>query len=118
MSDKKEDQLGQLYEAAQKLAETKGEEGEPFYTEIIAAVKGDKNVKTLAAQQLPKYFARFPKLQEQSLNAQIDLCEDESSIIRMYAINGLVETCKNSPVHRKQIADVLGQLLVAGTLLV
>lgn len=45
--------------------------------EIIAAVKGSNKEKRLASQFIAKFFSKFPKLADQAIEAQFDLCEDE-----------------------------------------
>jgi hypothetical protein len=52
---------------------------------LLEAVKGDSKVKQLAAQFIPKFFAKFPKQADHALNALLDLCEDESIVVRTLA---------------------------------
>jgi hypothetical protein len=40
-------------------------------------VKGDANEKRLASQFIARFFKHFASLQEQSLDALFDLCEDD-----------------------------------------
>ncbi|XP_078692187.1 apoptosis inhibitor 5-like isoform X4 [Branchiostoma floridae x Branchiostoma belcheri] len=84
---------------------------EEEYLEILSAVKGENNVKRLAAQFIPRFFKYFPSLSEKSLDAQLDLCEDEDSSIRRQAIKELPNLCRNNSDHLIRISDVLTQLL-------
>lgn len=46
------------------------------YQMVLEGRQGSEKSKQLAAQLIPRFFARFPALSEDSINAQLDLCED------------------------------------------
>ncbi|CAH1274616.1 API5 [Branchiostoma lanceolatum] len=102
-----------LYKNFGVLADAKDQatQHEAEYLEILSAVKGENNVKRLAAQFIPRFFKYFPSLSEKSLDAQLDLCEDEDSSIRRQAIKELPNFCKTNTDHLIRISDVLTQLL-------
>lgn len=54
---------------------------EDSYQVIINSVKGDAPQKKLACQFIPRFFKDFPKLAEQAIDAQLDLCEDEDAVV-------------------------------------
>ena len=54
---------------------------EDAYKAIIDGVKGDAPQKKLACQFIPRFFKDFPKLAEQAIDAQLDLCEDEDAVV-------------------------------------
>ncbi len=45
---------------------------------ILDAKKGSERAKVLACQFIPKYFKFFPKLTATAINAQLDLCEEDT----------------------------------------
>lgn len=47
------------------------------YLHCIKGAAGSVKEKKLAAQIIVKFFKHFPALQDQALNAIIDLCEDD-----------------------------------------
>ena len=51
---------------------------------IINSVKGDASQKKLACQFIPRFFKDFPKLAEQAMDAQLDLCEDEDAVVMYF----------------------------------
>jgi len=107
--------LERMYECGDVLANAKGlsfkaHKGE--YEEILAAVKGADNCKRLSSQFIARFFAQFPDLAEQSIDAMLDLCEDGNVDIRKQAIKDLPTLCRDQ--HSKnlpKIVDVLTQLL-------
>jgi len=105
--------ITQVYEAAAKLADAKDNPISelPSYQFLLEAKEGDIGVKTLAAQNIPRFFHLFPSLSEKALNAQLDLCEDDELQIRLHAIRGLAQLCQESPTHVRRMACVLCQLL-------
>ncbi|MCO5603770.1 hypothetical protein L7F22_057922 [Adiantum nelumboides] len=103
-----------LYEYGQRLAEPSGTKNESDYLGVISAAKGSSKSKQLAAQLIPRFFKHFPSLSSEGINAQLDLCEEDELGIRVQAIRGLPLLCKDTPRHLPKIADVLGQLLLAG----
>ncbi|XP_063960729.1 apoptosis inhibitor 5-like [Lytechinus pictus] len=105
--------IEQLYKDYEVLAEAGTDAGkhEKSYASILSAVGGDSPQKQLAGQFIPKFFKYFPSLAEQAINAQLDLCEDDVSMIRRQAIKELPNLCRDSADHLLRIADVLTQLL-------
>ena len=99
-----------------------------MYKEILSASKGPDNAKKLAAQLIPRYFKSFPKLNAKSIDAMIDLCEDEdvqvllltqeitfnTLMIRINAYRGFPQICEDDASVLPKVADVLGQLLQTG----
>jgi len=83
------------------------------YQQILNAVKGSDQVKQLAADYIPQFLHFFPDLVETGINAQLDLCEDDSVMIRIHAIKGLESICRHLPSTVGRIADMLGQLLLS-----
>lgn len=78
----------------------------------MAAVKGSANEKRLASQFIAKFFSKFPEHADASLEAILDLCEDEDVAIRKQAIRDLPIICKESPDFVPKITDILAQLIV------
>jgi len=107
--------LERMYECGDVLANAKGlsykaHQGE--YEEIMAGVKGADNCKRLSSQFIARFFGLFPSLAEQSIDAMLDLCEDNNVDIRKQAIKDLPTLCRDQ--HSKnlpKIVDVLTQLL-------
>lgn len=107
--------LERMYECGDVLANAKGlsykaHQGE--YEEILAGVKGADNCKRLSSQFIARFFGLFPSLSEQSIDAMLDLCEDNNVDIRKQAIKDLPTLCRDQ--HSKnlpKIVDVLTQLL-------
>jgi hypothetical protein len=84
------------------------------YEFLISSVKkGSDEVKQLCASYIPEFLHYFPSLAERSLDAQIDMCEDEKVSIRLRAYKGLEQICKNNKAYVLRVADVLGQLLAS-----
>jgi hypothetical protein len=52
------------------------------YEGILAHVRGPPLAKQLAATYIPRFVQHFPNHVDAALNAQIDLCEDESMLVR------------------------------------
>ncbi|XP_071490244.1 apoptosis inhibitor 5-like [Diadema antillarum] len=103
----------QLYKDYEILAEAgeNANQHEKEYKSILSAVGAEAPQKQLAAQFIPKFFKHFPSMAEQAINAQLDLCEDDVSMIRRQAIKELPNLCRDSADHLLRIADVLTQLL-------
>ncbi|CAH0559991.1 unnamed protein product [Brassicogethes aeneus] len=81
------------------------------FAACIEGTKGGEKEKLLAAQIISQFFKNFPSLQEQALNALLDLCEDDTIQIRTYAMRVLPKLCKDTKEHVFKIADILAQLL-------
>ena len=56
------------------------------YKAMLAQVRGPPQARQLAAQFIPKFAKLFPDQADAALNAQIDLCEDDSVIVRGRAV--------------------------------
>lgn len=56
---------------------------EKEYLEILTAVKGSSKEKRLASQFIARFFKNFPKLADQSIEAHLDLCEDEDTAVSL-----------------------------------
>ncbi|KAJ8515571.1 hypothetical protein ONZ45_g7034 [Pleurotus djamor] len=69
------------------------------------------SLKILAAEGIPSFFKDFPELEEASINSVYDLCEDQSSKVRIEGYKTLAELSKAEPKWVKRNADVLIQLL-------
>jgi hypothetical protein len=83
---------------------------EQFKT-ILSGVRGDNNTKKLASQFTSRFFSKFPTLANDSLDAILDLCEDDNVDIRKQAIKDLPSLCREMKEFLPKIADVLSQLL-------
>ena len=84
---------------------------EEQYKIILQGVQGDRNTKKLASQFIARFFAKFPNLGNDALDAILDLCEDEDIDIRKQAIKDLPILCRDMKEFLPKIADVLSQLL-------
>ncbi|KAK3729215.1 hypothetical protein QZH41_012253, partial [Actinostola sp. cb2023] len=89
---------------------------EDAYNAMLTFVKGTPAEKRLASTFITRFFKHFPKLQDQAIDALLDLCEDEESAVSLYcirkqAIKGLPGLCIDDQDHLPRIADVLTQLL-------
>ncbi|XP_024543688.1 apoptosis inhibitor 5-like protein API5 [Selaginella moellendorffii] len=105
--------IAMLYEYGERLSNSEDKsKNESDYLGIIEAAKSKGKVKQLAAQLIPRYFKYFPNLSVRSLEAQLDLCEEEELGITVQAVRGLATICKDSKDLLPKVADVLGQLLI------
>lgn len=82
--------IDELHEANEKI-DTAENPAEADYAKILAAAKGDTQLKSLAARLIPRYIEKFPKFNKEALNAQIGLVKDEDSTVRIQAVQGLKE---------------------------
>ncbi|XP_050298847.1 apoptosis inhibitor 5 [Anthonomus grandis grandis] len=107
------DLLQELYDKYEILSSAKDKISEKYveYTECINGTTGGPKEKKLAAQIISKFFKHFPTLQEQALNAIINLCEDDDSDIRICAMKVLPNLAKDNAELVGNIASILGQLL-------
>lgn len=71
---------------------------EKEYLEILAAVKGTPKEKRLASNFIARFFKDFPKLADQALQAQLDLCEDDDVSVKYHDI---VVPYAPSPVYAR-----------------
>ena len=56
------------------------------YQIILGGVRGDAQTKRLSSQFIARFFTKFPNLANASLDALLDLCEDDDVNIRKQAI--------------------------------
>ena len=84
---------------------------EDQFKTILNGVKGDNNTKKLSSQFISRFFSKYPTLANDSLDAILDLCEDEDVDIRKQAIKDLPTLCREMKEFLPKIADVLSQLL-------
>jgi len=117
------DLIEQLYLCAEVLnnAKDKAGEHENEFRTILGSVRssagsgGASGVKRLASQFIARFAPKFPGLGNESLDAILDLCEDDDLNIRKQAIKDLPLMCrgesKQSKEYLPKIADVLTQLL-------
>ena len=106
--------VDKLYDCGSALSASKASDYPKYeeqYKTILLGVKGDNNTKKLASQFISRFFAKFPNLANQALDAILDLCEDEDVDIRKQAIKDLPSLCREMKEFLPKIADVLSQLL-------
>jgi len=105
--------VDKLYDLYNVISAAKGKESEhqKEYEQILTGVKGDVGARKITAQFISRYFATFPELEEQSLDALFDLCEDDDSNIRKQSIASLGVVCRGKPGLVPKISDILAQLL-------
>lgn len=106
--------IEQLYGYADKLANAKGlavKEHQDEYEKILDCVKGSDQCKRLASQFIARFYTHFPDLADRSIDAILDLCEDENVDIRKQAVKDLPTLCRENKTNLAKIADVLTQLL-------
>mmetsp|Transcript_34958 Transcript_34958/g.84558 ORF Transcript_34958/g.84558 Transcript_34958/m.84558 type:complete len:634 (+) Transcript_34958:318-2219(+) len=92
------------------IADGKIAEGKAGYEELINFAKGD--CKNLVAPVIPKFAHHFPDQLDKAINALLDLCEDESSSIRMDAIRGFRVLTDHIPESISRVSSLLTQLLI------
>ena len=56
------------------------------YQIILSGVRGNAQTKRLPSQFIARFFTKFPNLANASLDALLDLCEDDDVNIRKQAI--------------------------------
>ena len=56
------------------------------YEAVLKGVRGDTQTKKLASQFIARFSPQFPNLGDASLDAILDLCEDDDVTIRKQAI--------------------------------
>ncbi|KAF4597852.1 hypothetical protein EYR38_006243 [Pleurotus pulmonarius] len=69
------------------------------------------SLKILAADGIQYFFKDFPELEEGSINAVYDLCEDQSPMVRIEGYKALAHMSRAQTKWVKRNADVLLQLL-------
>jgi len=108
------EEVEKLYEYADKLANAKGlsiKAHKDEYEKILDGVKGNDQCKRLSSQFIARFFTHFPELTDRSIDAILDLCEDENVDIRKQAVKDLPTLCRDNKANLPKIADVLTQLL-------
>jgi len=106
--------INRLYDCAQTLSAIKGDKAAEHtseYETILKGVHGDTQSKRLASQFIARFSTQFPNLTDASLDAILDLCEDDDVNIRKQAIKDLPMMCRDRKDYLPKIADVLTQLL-------
>ncbi|KAK9869942.1 hypothetical protein WA026_006040 [Henosepilachna vigintioctopunctata] len=105
--------LRKLYDKYNILIDAKNKVSEHVqdFADAIEGTHGGDKEKKLSTQILSKFFKHFPTLQTKALNAILDLCEDEDSMIRICAMKALPIMCKDSQEHLSKIVYILAQLL-------
>jgi len=103
------DKLYELYNVIADSKDAKSHEAE--FKLILTGVKGDVAARKITAQFIPRYFSTFPELENDSLDALFDLCEDEDSTIRRQSITSLGVVCKGKEKLVPKVSDILAQLL-------
>jgi len=101
-----------LYELYNVIADSKDKKShEAEFKLILTGVKGDVGARKITAQFISRYFSTFPELENDSLDALFDLCEDDDSTIRRQSITSLGVVCKGKEKLVPKVADILAQLL-------
>lgn len=64
------------------------------YEDILLAVKGSNKEKKLASQFIAKFAKSFPDLENETIDAMFDLCEDDDVLVSVaYFSFGLKVNC-------------------------
>jgi len=106
--------INRLYDCAQVLSSLKPDkiaEHTSEYETVLKGVRGDTQTKRLASQFIARFSPQFPNLGDASLDAILDLCEDDDVTIRKQAIKDLPMMCRDRKEYLPKIVDVLTQLL-------
>jgi len=106
--------VDKLYECGSVLSTAKPSDFPKYedqFKTILNGVKGDNSTKKLSSQFISRFFSKYPTLANDSLDAILDLCEDEDVDIRKQAIKDLPTLCREMKEFLPKIADVLSQLL-------
>ncbi|KAF7493288.1 Apoptosis inhibitor 5-B [Sarcoptes scabiei] len=106
--------LAKLYEYYEELNEKRDfdtERSKKIFNSILDCTRGSSHEKQLSCQFISKFFPEFPSLQEEAIDAILDLCEDDDPYIRRRAIKELPNLCKNCSSIIVRITDILIQLL-------
>lgn len=85
--------IEELHDAHEKIDKAE-KPADADFVKIISATKGDSSLKSLAARLIPRYIEKFPKHNKDALAAQIELTKDESTEVKIYAVQGLKEFVK------------------------
>lgn len=111
-SDKLADELFQNAQTLDLVSAEDAPKHEAVFKAILKASQASELAKKMGAQFIPKYFKLFPASQNDALSAQLDLCEDESREVRVKAIQGLPQICKDTLRFVNTISNVLAQLVL------
>lgn len=111
------DPVAALYETERKLSSAcvsnnAASELHSFVSLVSEVKSKSAGVRQLSADLIPRFLHYFPSKQDEAVNAQLDLLEDEESAIRIRAIRGLEEMCRNTPALVARVTDPLAQTLV------
>ncbi|CAG8731294.1 10062_t:CDS:2, partial [Acaulospora morrowiae] len=103
----------EIYKAYEEIdkAGSNFEQVKKSYEIVISGAHGESNCKRLAAQFIPRFFGKFPDLNEAAIDALFDLCEDTDLNVRLTVIKYLPNVVKESDKVAVRIADALVQLL-------
>ncbi|EIN11204.1 hypothetical protein PUNSTDRAFT_118713 [Punctularia strigosozonata HHB-11173 SS5] len=81
-------------------------------TQLIQLVHSSHvNIKSLVAENIPKYIKYFPDLEDDAINAVYDLCEDPDQQIRLKGYQAILAVSQEDRKWVRRNADVLVQLL-------
>ncbi|KAJ7587080.1 hypothetical protein C8J56DRAFT_91215 [Mycena floridula] len=81
-------------------------------TRLIELTNSDSSsLKIVAADNIQHFFSDFPDLEESAINAVYDICEDQSSQVRIQGYSAITQLSKMEKRWVKRNADVLLQLL-------
>ncbi|KAI9556894.1 hypothetical protein GHT06_016688 [Daphnia sinensis] len=107
------DIIDKMYQHYEILNDAKDDIGKhrKEYEEILGAVKGSDKEKKLASQFIAKFAKSFPDMENETIDAMFDLCEDDDVLIRKQAIKDLVTICKDNKGAVRKIAYALAQIL-------
>ncbi|KAI0301050.1 apoptosis inhibitory protein 5-domain-containing protein [Multifurca ochricompacta] len=97
--------------AEQRLPPTNSVRKRALSHAIKLAHSPHTSLKILAAMNIAKLFKPFPDLEEDSINAIYDLCEDLDPNIRIEGYKAIVRVSKEQPRWAERNVDVLVQLL-------
>ncbi|KAH7925612.1 hypothetical protein BV22DRAFT_1104816 [Leucogyrophana mollusca] len=102
----------ELVRLAEKDPDRSGTKRREAFKQIIDLTHSDdSSLKSYAAANIRTFFADFPDLEEDAINAVYDLCEDQDSVVRIDGYKAIVEVSRVQKKWVKRNADVLVQLL-------
>ncbi|XP_050503779.1 apoptosis inhibitor 5 [Diabrotica virgifera virgifera] len=107
------DKLEELYQTYSRLSSAEDiSKLSKEYLECISHREGSANEKKLVTQIIGQYFKHFPQQEDISVDALIDICEDNDPSTRISGIRVLPTICKQSKRLVHKIADILIQLMM------
>eukprot|EP00108_Taenia_solium_P004774 TsM_000651200 transcript=TsM_000651200 gene=TsM_000651200 len=80
---------------------------------ILVGSKCGPNEKRLSSQFIGRFFKLFKNEQENSFNHLLDLCDDQDPVIRMQAVQDLLQICRSEPAYVSRVSDVLSQMFAS-----